>query len=334
VFGALDIADPDAISPLAISRWMTSLRAGMSSEEGEDGEPGWERAPLSPKSVRNLHGLLSAILQSAVDAERPLRAKNPCRESQKHLPALEDGEGAEEMAFLTPQEFDLIHGQVQDPAARALTGWFYGTGMRFSEATALQVRDFDLMGRRPEVRVWRAWKQKESGAYYLGAPKTKAALRAVALTPLQVDAVLPYLAGKGREALVFQGPNGGRWTHATYYACRWRPAVYRAARCVACRGEDYAAGIGRRGMRDLRADQVVWCGHAGQLEVIPRVHDLRHSHVAALIRLGVPLLAISRRLGHKSIQITQDRYGHLLPEVHDDLVSGLDALLSRVGAGL
>jgi integrase len=40
-------------------------------------------------------------------------------------------------------------------------------------------------------------------------------------------------------------------------------------------------------------------------------HDVRHSHAAHLIAAGVHMLVISRRLGHSSIAITMNRYGHL-----------------------
>ena len=42
-----------------------------------------------------------------------------------------------------------------------------------------------------------------------------------------------------------------------------------------------------------------------------RFHDLRHSHVAALIARGEHPKVIQTRLGHSSIKITLDRYGHL-----------------------
>jgi integrase len=63
------------------------------------------------------------------------------------------------------------------------------------------------------------------------------------------------------------------------------------------------------------------------LEIRPRIHDLRHTHVSWLIAQGVQLPAISRRLGHESITTTNDRYGHLLPEVDDGLVRVLGAAM-------
>ena len=45
-------------------------------------------------------------------------------------------------------------------------------------------------------------------------------------------------------------------------------------------------------------------------------------------RPGAPVKAIQHRLGHSSIVMTMDRYGHLLAEVDEDLIAGLEAQLS------
>lgn len=51
-----------------------------------------------------------------------------------------------------------------------------------------------------------------------------------------------------------------------------------------------------------------------------RVHDLRHSHVSMLIHLGIPVTAISKRVGHESPQITLARYSHLYNQDDKDVV--------------
>ena len=38
------------------------------------------------------------------------------------------------------------------------------------------------------------------------------------------------------------------------------------------------------------------------------------------------MLAVSRRLGHASITTTNDRYGHLLPQVDLDMISAMDQI--------
>lgn len=46
-------------------------------------------------------------------------------------------------------------------------------------------------------------------------------------------------------------------------------------------------------------------------------HALRHTYAGALLSAGVPLLDVSRFLGHASISETANSYGHLLPEAGD-----------------
>src|SRR5690606_39678910 len=90
----------------------------------------------------------------------------------------------------------------------------------------------------------------------------------------------PLVAGKGRDDLVFTAVKGG-------------PVRYRV----------------------FRSTWVKACAAAG-LEGL-RIHDLRHTHAAWLISAGVPLTAIQRRLGHASLAVTSDLYGHLMPAVDE-----------------
>lgn len=45
-----------------------------------------------------------------------------------------------------------------------------------------------------------------------------------------------------------------------------------------------------------------------------------------MINDGANLIFVSRQLGHSSIQITLDRYSHLIPEMHDAAVERLESL--------
>jgi integrase len=44
------------------------------------------------------------------------------------------------------------------------------------------------------------------------------------------------------------------------------------------------------------------------------IHELRHSCASLLLAMGVPLEVVSETLGHASIKVTKDVYGHLLAE--------------------
>ena len=97
-----------------------------------------------------------------------------------------------------------------------------------------------------------------------------------------LEVLEPLLADRKRTERLFLPPKGGPLRHRTFYRDIWlRHSVSRA----------------------------------GIREPYPRLHDIRHSHVAWLIAIGTPLPVIQRRLGHEKITTTIDTYGHLLPEL-------------------
>lgn len=55
-----------------------------------------------------------------------------------------------------------------------------------------------------------------------------------------------------------------------------------------------------------------------------RVHDLRHTFASLLIQKGASLAYIKEQMGHHSISITVDIYGHLSPGVNRGEVNKLD----------
>ena len=58
-----------------------------------------------------------------------------------------------------------------------------------------------------------------------------------------------------------------------------------------------------------------------------RFHDLRHTHVAMLISQGEHPKVIQTRLGHSSIKVTLDQYGHVF-EGLDEAAARLDEVLA------
>ena len=55
-----------------------------------------------------------------------------------------------------------------------------------------------------------------------------------------------------------------------------------------------------------------------------RIHDLRHTFASLLIQNGESLAYVKDQLGHHSIQITVDIYGHLVPGANREAVARLD----------
>ena len=56
-------------------------------------------------------------------------------------------------------------------------------------------------------------------------------------------------------------------------------------------------------------------------------HQLRHLHGSLLVALGVSLKVVQQRLGHSSIDVTADRYAHVLPGLDADAAKKLGELL-------
>jgi integrase len=55
-----------------------------------------------------------------------------------------------------------------------------------------------------------------------------------------------------------------------------------------------------------------------------RFHDLRHTFGSLLIQAGASLTYVKEQMGHSSIQVTVDTYGHLIPGADISWIDGLD----------
>ncbi len=62
-------------------------------------------------------------------------------------------------------------------------------------------------------------------------------------------------------------------------------------------------------------------------EFIP--HSLRHLYASAALAEGIPITEVSRWLGHKSIEVTHQIYGHLVPSSFDRARTALDAAFQK-----
>jgi integrase len=85
----------------------------------------------------------------------------------------------------------------------------------------------------------------------------------------------------------------------------------------------------RRPIRDDNWRKRVWKPLIKSVPSVPdrtRFHDLRHTHVGLCISKGVNFKSIQNRLGHSSIRVTMDRYGHLLESLRDQDMASLDTL--------
>ena len=191
-----------------------------------------------------------------------------------------------EAAFLTADEVHRLADSVPDRYRALVYVLAYG-GLRWGEAVALRRKRMNLLRRRIEVVESLA---DVDGVLYFGSTKTHQE-RQVALPASVIDILTEHLSshvGRGADALVFTSTEGAPLRLPNFRRRVWEPALA-------------AAGLGPT-----------------------RIHDLRHTCAALLIAQGAHAKAIQRHLGHSSIQITFDTYGHLLPDEQDRVAEALD----------
>lgn len=198
-----------------------------------------------------------------------------------------------EMRFLTEPEIARLLAAL--PAHwRPMVLLLISTGLRWGEAAGLRVGRLDLLAKVPKLTVLEAMHESSgTGEILFTEPKTARSRRTVTFTTKVALALTPLVVDRERDDLVFTAPMGGA-------------ARTRNFRRV------WLAALKRAGLEGVR------------------VHDLRHTHAAVLISAGVPLTAIQRRLGHTSIVVTSDLYGHLMPEVDEGIIAAVEAALAGV----
>ena len=83
--------------------------------------------------------------------------------------------------------------------------------------------------------------------------------------------------------------------------------------------------------RQLRGDSVNHELHrilkAAKLPSVP-FHGLRHSAATAALAAGVPLRLVADMLGHSTITLTANTYGHVLPESRDEVAAAMDRVFA------
>ena len=58
-----------------------------------------------------------------------------------------------------------------------------------------------------------------------------------------------------------------------------------------------------------------------------RFHDLRHTYAALMVAAGAHPKLLQAQLGHTSINVTLNTYGHLFPDAFADVGTALDRLV-------
>ncbi|HKY59228.1 MAG TPA: site-specific integrase [Aeromicrobium sp.] len=295
----------------------------------------------APKTIENEHGVLSGMMETAIELGYVTR--NPAKRMKLPRAGEED---IEDPKFLSHPEFDLFWPEFPDRWL-PFVSWMFGTGTRFSETTAVQKRDLDLLAGRwegddwnsePTVKIVRSWKAKPRR---LGPPKSLASRRTIYLDNVVLSHAEPLLEGIKPDDFLFRTSTGQPVRHSNFFNRVWKPATLRATICPSHRpkGCRCLGGFPERcrvhTLKDANGFVVLpeACGCNGTLSFRPRIHDARHTHASWLIAEGIPLEVVQERLGHEDYLTTKRLYGHLLPHAAADAARAAAVSFARTSLG-
>jgi integrase len=235
---------------------------------------------LSPKTIHNAVTLLRTMLAgrkgpSAI--RRGLSFQDPTLGLE--LPPLE----SRQITPPTPEQvWTLIN------AAKELGGIGYPltyigafTGVRRNEALGLRFEDVEWFGNEVNIRHAISKRRGRDGAHkwewYVGPPKSRKSQRRIAATESVMKMLADLKAGKADSAFLFPGDCSGFIDPDKFDAEIWKPITEKAT----------MPGT--------------------------RFHDLRHFFASQLIANGETAAFVRDQMGHSSIKVTFDTYGHLFP---------------------
>lgn len=235
----------------------------------------------SKAMVRKVRSSLSALLSHAVD--HGMVNRHVIRDAARHGPRRRKGRERKEIRIPSKDEMRAMLAEVKGTFRPMLITAMF-TGMRASELRGLAWNDVDLDAKLIRVRH-RADRWND-----IGPPKTSAGNRDIPMAPLVVNTLREWKIAcpKSEIGLVFPNSRGNVQSLANL----WN--------------------------RDLTPLQIA-CGIVDDNDKAKYgFHALRHAAASLFIEQGFTPKKVQAIMGHSSMQMTYDTYGHLFPSPDDD----------------
>jgi integrase len=281
------------LKPREVDLWMKSLL-----ERG-----------LGNRTVEYAQAVLRRALQFAVEWE--ILDRNPAaarfRAAKRKKAA---NPGAKRIQFLDPDGARKLLDAVGGNRHEVLYTLAVTTGLRPEELYGLRWKDINIDARRLTVNQvlskTRRKKGEQVARFLFGPPKTEKSRRTIDFP----EFVGKLLEEEDHRVIESRALAGARWEE---------------------NGLIFPSEVGTplEERNVLRRFQAI-C-EANELPKL-RVYDLRHTHASLLIHEGVHPKKISERLGHSSIKLTMDTYGHLFEGSDRDSAEKMEKLLAPTKA--
>ena len=255
---------------------------------------------LSPKTIHNVHGVLSKALNQAVWNEmirsNPAQLTTRPRKTRKDITTLSD------------EQIRKFGALVEQDSYRAILKFILFSGVRESEAIGLtwDCIDFD----RGTIRIYRQMlkRTKEAGGYTLASLKNE---RERLLTPPPM--LLSMLKEQKREQVEQRMKAGPAWRG-------WNSVEEQKTWLV------FTTELG-----DHYCPQTVYAHFKKIAKQIgaekANVHSLRHTYAVLCLQNGDDVKTVQSNLGHATAAFTLDVYGHVSEKMKQDSANRMEAYM-------
>jgi integrase len=289
-----------ALTTAVVREWQDKLRNGIPAPGQKEAEP--RSAIMVKKVTTSLSSLLSDAMERGRVGHNIVRSMAANRRKRK-IERRQKRKLVVGRDIPEPAEIDVLLQHTTSERWRAFLLTAIRCGLRASELRGLRWQDIDF--KKVELHV----RQRADRYGAIGNPKSADSQRVVPIPPKTLAALRAWKPQcpklEGRQHFVFPNGNGRVELHANIIDRGLVPAWEHAGITV-----QVVDGAGKP-MHDEEGKPIVKAKYTG-------LHNLRHFFASwCLARppvgIGLNLKEVSERIGHASIQITVDTYGHLLP---------------------
>jgi len=251
---------------------------------------------LSPKTVKNVHGILHCALQQAIACDYIYR--NPadaCKLPKVTKPEIKPLE-PEEIARL------LKEAEQDDYCNLFIVAMF--TGMRQGELLGLAWECVDF---QTGIITVKQQLQCKDGNYFLETPKS-GKNRTILPAPIVMDALRNQMERQRKE----QEQAGEMWDNQFNLVFTDALGKYLVRRTVV---KHFKKISQRAGISDDA-----------------RFHDLRHSFAVSSLYAGDDIKTVQANLGHATAQFTLDVYGHVTQKMRQDSANRMQKFYEQLSS--
>jgi integrase len=248
---------------------------------------------LSSSRIHALHTVIYMALQQAIRWR--LLARNVGEDV-----SLPRGTSPHERRTLTPEQAQKLLDVAKGHRLEAMLTLALATGMRRGELLALRWQDIDFKNKRLSVQ---RSVSRLPGGHLVSEPKTASGKRSIALPPFVIEALQQHRV-RQIETKLKVGP---AWEEQDLVFCN-----------------TYGRFLNSASLYDLFTSLVKKAGLPHM-----RFHDLRHSAATILLAMKVPVKVIQELLGHSSIAVTLNVYGHVLPSMQEEAMDRMEQLFGK-----